>query len=118
MKKQKQRTKQAKPVLGFYRDRDGETKPITKSVTELNRKKVIKNAHGFKGVNVVTKVRERPQVLEDLLGEFHLTEDHLERLREQQTQLQAEGKESAQLDAEITKTSAQLRLLKAKIKAL
>jgi hypothetical protein len=57
----KRQAKQAKPVVGFYRDRDGKTKPITKSAADLNRKKLIENGHGFKGVGVVARVRNLPQ---------------------------------------------------------
>jgi hypothetical protein len=114
----KKQAKQGKSVVGFYKDRDGKTKPITKSAAELNRKKFIEGGHEFKPVTVVTHVRSLSQALEDLLAEVHLAEDHLAVLREQQTQLQAEGKVSAQVDAEIQKTSAQIRLLKNRIRGL
>lgn len=119
MKRQvKKQTKQPKPVVDFYRDSHGETRPITKSTAELNRKKVVKGSHRFKGVGVVTYVRSIPKALENLLAEVHLPEDHLAVLREQQTQLQAEGKVSAQVNAEIQKTGAQIRLLKNRIRGL
>lgn len=43
----------AKPkriAVGFYKDDEGTTKPVTKSVGELKRKKVIKKPKKFKGV--------------------------------------------------------------------
>ena len=115
MKRQKQQPKGQ--VVGFYKDH-GKTKPITKSVVELNRKKIVENAREFKPVTVVTRVRDTSQVLEDLSAQFHLAEDHLAVLKEQQTELQAEGKVSAQVDAEIQKTGAQIRLLKNRIRGL
>ncbi|MGA2309425.1 MAG: hypothetical protein ABSG57_07755 [Candidatus Bathyarchaeia archaeon] len=105
-------------VVGFYRDRDGTTKPITKSAAQLNRKKVVENAHDFKSVGVVGRVRDSSQVLEDLIAKFHSAEDRLAALKEQQTELQAKGKQSPQIDAEIQKEDAQIKLLKNKIHGL
>jgi hypothetical protein len=42
-------------VVGFYRDK-GKTKPITKSVSKLNQKKVVVKSRGFKGVAPSTEV--------------------------------------------------------------
>ena len=69
--------RQGKPngqVVGFYKDH-GKTKPITKSVAQLNRKKVVKGPHRFKGV--VARVRDVSQELEDAMLELHLAQNHL-----------------------------------------
>ena len=45
------RRKHERVAVGFFKDEDGETRPVTKSVGELNRKKVVKNPRTFKGVS-------------------------------------------------------------------
>jgi hypothetical protein len=112
----KRQAKQAKPVVGFYKDR-GKTKPITKSVAELNRKKIIQGSQRFKGVGVVPRLRDVGQQLEDLLGELHLTQDHLLLLSERQKELVEQGKISL-LDKEIEKTNGQIATLKNRIRIL
>jgi hypothetical protein len=107
-----------KPIVGFYRDKDGKTKPITKSVAELNRKKFVEGAHGFKGVGVVTRVRDTSQVLEDLMGKLNLAQDHLLLLNEQRKQLAEQNKESPLLDKEMQKTKEKAALLKNQIRML
>lgn len=37
-------------LVGFYKDKEGETRPVTKSTAELQRKKVIQNPRPFKTV--------------------------------------------------------------------
>jgi len=109
--------RQGKPkgqVVGFYTDH-GKTKPITKSVAELNRKKLVKGSHRFKGV--VTRVRDTSQALEDLVGELHLTQDHLLLLTEQQKQLAIENKENPLLDKEMERTKERAAQLKNRIRA-
>ena len=39
-----------KAAVGFFRE-DGKTKPVTKSVAELNRKKIVQNPRSFQGIN-------------------------------------------------------------------
>jgi hypothetical protein len=112
MKRQKQAPK---PVVGFYKDH-GKTKPITKSIAQLERKKVVKGPHKFKGV--VARVRDTSQVLEDLMGELGLAQDHLLLLTEQQKQLAEENKQSPVLDKEIEKTREQIARARARIRAL
>jgi hypothetical protein len=102
-------------VVGFYRDH-GKTKPITKSVAQLERKKVVKDSRKFKGVT--TRVRNLSQALEDLMGELGLAQDHLLLTQQQQKEVAEQGKQSPVVDAEIQKTSAQIRLLKNKIREL
>lgn len=122
------RGKQAKQsrghVVGFYNDH-GKTKPITKSEAELNRKKLVQNPREFKGVSARAKgvgvapaVRDLSQKLEDLTMEYHLAEDHVNLLREEQVKLEAEGKQSSELTAEIGKSTARLKLLRDKIAGL
>jgi len=113
----KKQAKQGKLIVGFYKDH-GKTKPITKSAVDLKRKKFVEGSHEFKPVTVITHVRSLSEALEDLLAEIHLREDHLAVLREQQTALQAEGKVSAQVDAEIQRTSAQVRIVKDRVRGL
>lgn len=108
--------RQGKPkgqVVGFYKDH-GKTKPITKSVAELNRTKFVKGSHRFKGV--VTRVRGTSQALEDLMGELHLTQDHLLLLNQQQKQLAEQNKESPLLEKEVERTKERLALLKDRIR--
>ena len=45
------RRKQEQTVLGFFKDKSGSTRPITKSAAELNRKKVVQKPKQFQGVN-------------------------------------------------------------------
>jgi hypothetical protein len=104
-------------VVGFYKDR-GKTKPITKSVAQLNREKFVERAHRFKSVGVVARVRDTSQALEDLMGELSLAQDHLAVLNEQQKHLLAESKQSPVLDREIEKTKEQMALLRARIRGL
>lgn len=37
-------------VVGFYKDKRGKARPITKSDAELNRKRVLQNPREFKGI--------------------------------------------------------------------
>jgi len=43
-------SKDGRVLVGFYKDEDGKTKPITRSARELNRKKIIKNSKKFGNV--------------------------------------------------------------------
>ena len=115
----KRQAKQPKgQVVGFYKDRDGKTKPITKSAADLNRKKLIENGHGFKGVGVVGRVRDVSQQLEDLMAELNLAQDHQVVIQQQQKELAEQGKVSPVLNKEVEKTNEQIRLLKNKIRGL
>jgi hypothetical protein len=112
----KKQAKQGKPIVGFYRDKDGKTKPITKSVAELSRKTLVKDSHKFKGV--VARVRDVSQKLEDLMEELDLPQNHLLLLTEQQKQLAAQNKESPLLDKEMQKTKEKAALLKNQVRML
>jgi len=46
--------KHRRAAVGFYKDRDGETRPITKSEAEVNRKRVVQNSRRFEGVTPKT----------------------------------------------------------------
>jgi type I site-specific restriction-modification system R (restriction) subunit len=46
-------------VVGFYKDHAGETRPITKSVQQLNRTKVIQRPRQFQGVSPQQVAAER-----------------------------------------------------------
>jgi len=52
-------------LVGFYKDKDGKTKPLTRSIREINRKKVVKHGKQFRGVNPsnVSKLRKRAKNL-------------------------------------------------------
>ena len=42
--------KNGRVLVGFYKDKDGKTKPLTRSAREINRKKVVKRGKQFRGV--------------------------------------------------------------------
>jgi len=44
------RTRKEQVTVGFYKDNQNRTRPLTKSVAELNRKKIIREPKKFKGV--------------------------------------------------------------------
>jgi len=44
-------TKHKRVAVGFYKDADGKTRPVTKPLGELKRKKIIKKPSKFKGVS-------------------------------------------------------------------
>jgi hypothetical protein len=44
-------SKDGRVLVGFYKDKDGKTKPVTRSARELNRKKVVKNPKRFHTVS-------------------------------------------------------------------
>lgn len=50
-RKQGWKPKKKQQVVGFFKDEDGKTKPITKPKAELKRKKVVKKPKKFKGVS-------------------------------------------------------------------
>jgi len=53
--------------VGFYKDKRGETRPITKSTAQLNRTKVVQRPQQFRGVSPdrERQMRERQRVQVD-----------------------------------------------------
>jgi len=49
--------KKWRTVIGFYKDREKKTRPITKPIGELRRKKVIQEPTPFKGISPKTTIR-------------------------------------------------------------
>ena len=116
LKKAKQ-TKHQKVAVGFFNGRDGETHPITKSSTELSRKKIVKGPRKFKAV-AVARARDVSQKLEDLMEELVMVQNNLLLLNEQQKQLAEQNKESPLLDREVERTRERAALLKNQIRIL
>ena len=55
-------SKDGRVLVGFFKDKDGKTKPVTRSARELNRTKVVKNSKKFgnvkpKGGRTVWEIR-------------------------------------------------------------
>lgn len=97
------RRQSARPVLGFYKDKRGETRPITKSVVELNRKKVIQGCQSFKGVSPFKGMSPEAQKrqtenarkqLQHLDGELQKTDREIGQLNESLAKLKAEGQKA------------------------
>jgi predicted RNase H-like nuclease (RuvC/YqgF family) len=87
------RRQSGKPVVGFYKDRRGETRPITKSVAELNRKKVIQGGQRFKGVSPEAQKRQIENArrqLQRLEGELQNTDREVGKLNESSERLKSE----------------------------
>ncbi len=51
-------TRRKRVAVGFYKDERDETRPITKTVGELNRKKVVLKPREFRGVEPRGRVRK------------------------------------------------------------
>jgi hypothetical protein len=51
------RQQYGRPVLGFYKGRNGETHPITKSAAELNRRKIITGSQTFKAISPFKSIK-------------------------------------------------------------
>jgi len=43
-------------VVGFFKDEDGTTRPVTKSAAELKRKKIVKKPRKFKGISPTARI--------------------------------------------------------------
>jgi hypothetical protein len=114
----------AKNVVGFYKDKAGETHPVTKSTVEFNRKKVVQNPKQFSGVIPATKkpavarVRDTAQELEDLLGELNMLRNNVLVFEEQRKQLLDRGSETMPIDREIARTKQRAALVKVRIRKL
>lgn len=114
----------AKHVVGFYKDKAGETHPITKSTLELNKKKVVQDPKQFSGVIPATKkpavarVRDTAQELEDLLGELNMLRNNVLVFEEQRKQLLDRGSETMSIDREIARTKQRVALVKVRIRRL
>lgn len=52
-------SRRARVAVGFYKDEENRTRPVTKSTAELNRKKVIQKPSKFKGVKPKQKRKAR-----------------------------------------------------------
>jgi len=74
------RGKVAQTVVGFFRDK-GKTRPVTKSIGELKRKKVVENSHRFQKVKPAGA--DISQRLEDLLDQLNENQNSLDVLNEQ-----------------------------------
>jgi len=61
--------KRKRAVVGFYKDDDGKTRPVTKPLGELKRKKVIEKPKPFKGVS--------PHGIEKDYGQWGLPEERI-----------------------------------------
>lgn len=113
-----------KHVVGFFKDKAGETHPITKSTVELNRKKVVQNPKQFSGVipqaaaKKVARVRGTAQELEDILGELTMLRNNVLVLQEQRKKLLEQGSETVPIDREIKRLKQREVLLKDRISKL
>jgi hypothetical protein len=105
------RSNKKQTVLGFYKDRDGETRPITKSTAELNRPKVVRHPQQFHGVSPQDRekqMRERQRVQVDSnLGKM---DDFLQMLNKN---LEQRGSEMEGLKREYDQAQSQQDLRKA-----
>jgi len=104
------------PVVGFYKDGTGKTRPITKPTTEIQRKKMVQKPGQFKSLNP-RKPREAAQALEDLIGK--LTEEEnvlvdLNQKRREATQQLA----ITEIDTARTQQEQRISALKRKISTL
>jgi hypothetical protein len=114
----------AKLVVGFFKDKAGETHPVTKSTVELNRKKVVQNPKQFSGVipqvaakkPAVARMRDTAQELEDILGELTMLRNNVLVLQEQRKKLLEHGLETDVVDKQIQKQKAEATLLRNRIR--
>jgi hypothetical protein len=110
-------------VVGFYKDH-GKTHPITKSVQELNRKRVVQNPKQFSGVipqaakPAVAQARDVAQELEDALGDLALLRNRRLVTEDQRKTLLEQGEETTSIDGQIMRTKQQEVLVKDRIKKL
>jgi hypothetical protein len=95
------RRQNQKPVVGFFKDRDGKTKPITKSTAELNRKRIVANPRQFRGVSPQQQEQRRQQQLAKIdqnLQQYNVLDQKLEsHIKNQSETLEAQRKEFQQL---------------------
>jgi len=85
-------------VVGFYRDKAGKTRPITKSNAQLNQRKKIVGLHKFRGVEPKVDVTQR---LENLLEKLSMLENQKQDLITQKQLLEKAGKDTAAVDRQI-----------------
>jgi len=64
--------KTRRKAVGFFKDNDGEIRPITKSSGELNRKRIVQDPREFKGVSPKQASAER-RLREDFFKKMHPT---------------------------------------------
>lgn len=64
-------------AVGFYKDDEDRTRPITKSTAELKRKKVIQNPKKFKGVSPKNKKEKRGFIIHN--REYWFSKDQIQK---------------------------------------
>ena len=83
----KRRRRSMQPVVGFYKDMQGRTRPITKSSSELNRKKIVERPRQFKKVPPHQQETNRnAQLLEDQIGKLTEAQNALAELNQQRSE--------------------------------
>ena len=115
-------------VVGFYKDQAGQTRPITKSVQQLNRTKVIQRSRQFQGVSPQQaaereKRRKEQQRMNNINGLDKLLQklnNHLEQrgrdveeMKKQydQAQQQQDLKKALQIQNQMNRALATVRLV-------
>lgn len=104
-------------VVGFYKEH-GKTKPITKSVAQLNRKKVVESPHGFHVVVPESKRASISERLERTMEDLTCVSNNVELLREQRQELLAHGSSTDSVDRQIALAERQLAMLKNNLRHL
>jgi hypothetical protein len=105
-------------VVGFYKDH-GKTKPITKSASQLSRRKVIRGGHGFKAV--IPKEDRRKdvaQTLENLMEKLAVAQNSIQTLELQKHQMQERRLETDAIDREIERRKEEALLVNNKVREL
>jgi hypothetical protein len=110
--------KQSKTVVGFYRDRDGKTKPITKSIAELNRKKFVKSGRSFRGVEPKEDKTSIAQRLEDISENLAVAQNNLQALNELKRKLLRQVSDTNDIDRRIEEEKRRVAILKNKLRHL
>ncbi len=105
-------------VVGFYKDH-GKTKPITKPLVQLKRRKVVEDVHEFRGIT--PKEEKRPSIvqrLEDISEDLAMVQNNLQLLAEQRRQLLEEGSDMSAIDRQIGEGKKQVAILTERLRRL
>jgi hypothetical protein len=85
-------------LVGFYKEH-GKTKPITKSIVQLNRRKNIVGSHKFRDVGPKVDVTQR---LENLLEKLSMLENQKQDLLIQKQMFEKAGKNTGAVDHQLS----------------
>lgn len=112
--KKQSRGKVARSVVGFFRDKEGKTRPITKPTTELNRKRVVQNPRRFQKLKPAAAPNKETEDISQRL------EDFLEQLNENQNSLAIlnEQKQTAKTLEAVNQTDRLIALKKKEIQRI